>query len=1442
MKDRFAFLESPHGFRLSTQDARRKAKSQAMETIIDWLDMANFNRQYNAHQQYEKQLSLCLDGTCKWIFDKPEYLDWASDDPGDEASRLLWVWGPPGHGKSVLCAKIVERFKSEHKGPVGVFFSSTHAASASVDDINFIIRAWMTQIASAESQILNLILGYSERSDVGNRGSETEIWSAFETILAQNRGIALFLDGFDEYPRTRNARDGFLRRLKTVAAGTTTKIFITSREESDIKAELWPDSIQIPGQFISNFRITRGDVDQDLTLYSRTIVDQSLPNKDESFRERLSTLLTQKCEGMFLWIKLQQLQQSRGKNMKRLERIVQDMPQGLTETYRKNWETIRHRSTEDQIRALTVLRWTKFALRPLTISEISEALVIDAHANGDSLPLEELPDEIDNDYINGEIIDLCGSLIEVREGNTQDQPGSRTIHLVHPSVGEFLLLVLPKYQEIITHEPTGREHAANPADHHRNLADACLAYLNYDNIWSGSENDQSCVSARSFLDYAARFWHIHHQNAMMDDYSTSEIVSDFFLTGSASFNQWAKYFECCQKSTGDGELPGTPLYYATLFDFHTIMESIWTKDKLQIDVLGGRCGTPLQAACTKNNSQAFERLLRWGADVNIEGGEFGTALGAAAAGGFKEMVRVLIESGAKLELRDSMDRTPIFSAAKNGFTDIVDVLVTSGAGINTTHHSGWTPVAVATYAGHLKVVQLLLDNGVDANASNSGGWTPINSAAHQGHLEVVRLLLENGVDANTSNNDGWTPIKSAASENHLEVVRLLLDKGVDANTSSTEGWAPINSAASRGHLEMIRLLLDNGVDANTSNTRRWTPINSAAQNGHLKVVQLLLDNGVDANTSNNEGWTPINSAAQKGHLEVVRLLLENGVDANTSNNDGWTPIKSAASENHLEVVRLLLDKGVDANTSSTEGWAPINSAASRGHLEMIRLLLDNGVDANTSNTRGWTPINSAVSENHLEVVRLLLDKGVDANTSSTEGWAPINSAAQIGDLEVVRLLLENGVDANTSNDEGWTPINSAAQKGHLEVVRLLLENGVDANTANNREWTPINSAAQQGHLEVVRLLLDNGADANTSSKLGWTPINSAARNAHLEVVRLLLDRGADATIATRSRVTPFHSAVSSGNIELAKLLFTFTTYPLLSSETVECNPQKQAMIKEPTSRIDSTLQSVLDDNATYGPCLPAPHRAAAKGHLSMLQALVEVYKTDINVKDRMGRTPLHMAAQSGNIHCVDYLLSLDQGLRCSDIDMAGNSTTYYACSSGSLGVTRRVMELDPIEMPDANKWSLLHWACRSGDPGLVEFLIENGVHETLVDTAQPLASWSPMSIALFHKNSKFESATGPLLSGLLRTPMLSSVTQSDSTSMSVMAAKGGQHGYFSCDSCLHVSLIKNQTTVLIKEQDIYGPRFTCTVCSDFDFCFMCNAIAEKMHPEHSLEMIEYSEG
>jgi ankyrin repeat protein len=1334
------------------QEARRRAKEQAQSMIEDWFDMTNFDQKYGIHQHYDKQLSSRLDETCEWIFNRPEYKSWESLDDISDESKLLWICGRAGCGKTVLCAKLVEHFKANNTSPVAFFFSSPHAASAG--DPIFIIRSWITQIILVDSDAFELVRGYSEHRKGTRRASETDVWCVFDYILAERHNITLFLDGFDEYTRTDDGRTEFLKRLKQSIAGTATRILISSRDEIDIKAELSSDNNKASGQILIECMITKDDVQEDVTLYSRSVVDKRLPKKDEILREKLATKLAERCDGMFLWIKMQQEQLRSGKSGKQLEKIVENMPLGLTETYERNWKMIKSKPIMEQYRAFAILRWTMFSFRPLSISELSAALIVKPDEDGANIELEELPDDIDDEYIDGEIIDICGSLVEARTETTGAHPGTRTVHLIHSSVREFLLSVLPTWTEELSNQLQNNSQVASESDYHDYLSRVCLGYLNDDHVWDVPESENPWDKF-PFLEYAARFWHSHMSYAKTDESDSFSVVNDFFDSENESFQKWGKYFETFHdEEEGRGNTAGTPLYYAALFNLLPTMEYTWSEDKSQLDTIGGQYGTPLQAACVKGNKQAFETLKKWGANPNIEGGEFGVPLNAAAAGGWKDMVVALVEGGAQLELKDSMERTGLYTAAKNGFPEIVDFLLAAGSVQKMKNKAGWTPVNSAADGGHLEVVRILLDKGGDFDDPNSGGWTPVNCAADSGHPEVIRLLLDRGANINTPNKEGCTPLHSAADNGHVETVRLLLDRGADVNTSDNYGWIPISAAARNGHLETVRLLLDRKVDVNFSPVNGYSPLNAAADSGHTEVARLLLDRGANINAQETNGWTPINSAANRSHVGLVRLLLKRGADFNIPADNGFTPLKSACYRGQIEITQLLLEHSIDINDKGKDGWTPLHISIFYGHRKISQLLLDKGADVSPFNVNGWTPLNTAAERGRIEIVQLLLDNGADINLPNSSNWSSVYVAANAGHVEILEFLLDRGADPTIRTDEGWTCLHSAAIKKRVEITQLLLDRDIiDINAQNNEGWTALHLAVSNGHLEIVQLLLDHHADIGITTKYGRTAIHSAAIRGEVATFKLLLP-----IEKYLSSISPTRLIEQSNSI----------SHVAVSSEMV-------------------SKQSIVDLNALCEYWGTALHGAAHRKHLNMLQNLLETYKADVKVIDQLGRTALHIAARIGDIQCVNYLL--EKGLRCSDTDNIGNTVLHYACSGSSIEVVEKVLQSDPELIRNNENWTSLHWACKTGSPELIKLLLDHGGRESIIQTAQPLSSWSPISIALYHNNANLEISNQKTLIELFDSSTSSSQEMENASNEPIMRKLGTKHGNFRCDGCLHVCKI-----------------------------------------------------
>src|ERR1700760_305948 len=133
-------------------------------------------------------------------------------------------------------------------------------------------------------------------------------------------------------------------------------VSISSRNEADIRLELAPDPKGYPGISLLHCSISASDVREDIAMYSQSLVDRRLPNKAQTLRRRLANQLAVRCNGMFLWTRLQSEHLRGSKNGTQLERIIEHAPGSLYDQYCRMWTTIQARPIEDQERALAILR------------------------------------------------------------------------------------------------------------------------------------------------------------------------------------------------------------------------------------------------------------------------------------------------------------------------------------------------------------------------------------------------------------------------------------------------------------------------------------------------------------------------------------------------------------------------------------------------------------------------------------------------------------------------------------------------------------------------------------------------------------------------------------------------------------------------------------------------------------------------------------------------------------------------------------------------------------------------------------------------------------------------------------------------------------------------------------------------------------------------------
>jgi len=157
------------------------------------------------------------------------------------------------------------------------------------------------------------------------------------------------------------------------------------------------------------------------------------------------------------------------------------------------------------------------------------------------------------------------------------------------------------------------------------------------------------------------------------------------------------------------------------------------------------------------------------------------------------------------------------------------------------------------------------------------------------------------------------------------------------------------------------------------------------------------------------------------------------------------------------------------------------------------------------------------------------------------------------------------------------------------------------------------TASATGQLERVREFLSGDPElANAYAADGFQPLGLAAFFGHADVVRFLLAHGSQVNSPSRNepRVMPLHSAVAGGHFEIAR--------DLLAAGVA--------------------VQNTAQVNAKQAGDFTPLHAAAQNGQIEMVELLLE-YGADPTARSQDGRTPADLAWERGHLEIVDLLKS-----------------------------------------------------------------------------------------------------------------------------------------------------------------------------------------------------------
>lgn len=351
-----------------------------------------------------------LEGSYRWVLDHSSFKQWRSDP----RSRLLWIKGDPGKGKTMLlCGATEELGKSSYENLSFFFCQGT---SSNLNNATAILRGLLYLLVSQQPSLASHL---RQKYDQAGRSlfEDTNAWIAvsemFTSVVLDPdlRMTYLVVDALDEciadLPRLLDLI------ICTSSSSNRIKWLLSSRNELHIEQRL--KSIDVQARLSLELKQNAEQVARAVEVY----IDEKLSHvdslEDPTLRSQVREVLRRKANGTFLWVALVVQELEKPESWDPL-RVVEEVPVGLHQLYDRMVDHIHQLGKKNSEMCRLLLSIVSVAYRPLHLAELGSLCTLPG-------PVSTL---IKNTRT---LVAMCGSFLTIRDSQ---------VYLIHQSAKDYL--------------------------------------------------------------------------------------------------------------------------------------------------------------------------------------------------------------------------------------------------------------------------------------------------------------------------------------------------------------------------------------------------------------------------------------------------------------------------------------------------------------------------------------------------------------------------------------------------------------------------------------------------------------------------------------------------------------------------------------------------------------------------------------------------------------------------------------------------------------------------------------------------------------------------------------------------------------------------------------------------------------------------------------------
>ncbi|KAF2489417.1 beta transducin-like protein HET-E2C [Lophium mytilinum] len=349
-----------------------------------------------------------LKDSYRWILSNADFQQWRDG----EQSRLLWIKGDPGKGKTMLLCGIIDELQSFKAKPDLLAFFFCQATDSRINNATAVLRGLLYMLVEQQP---SLVAHIQKKHDHAGKAlfEDANAWVALTDVFTnvlQDPNLSntwLIVDGLDE------CIDGMSKLLEFV-----TQQAVSSRVKWVLSSRNWPDiEEQLEGvghKVRLSLELNAQSVSTAVNVFIEQRVSRLAREKryNDKIRADVQAHLAANSNDTFLWVALvcQNLEKVPQRNvMKKLSAF----PPGLDSLYERMMQQLN--SLDDADLCKQILASVAIVYRPITLDELAV--------------LVRMPEDVADPETIREIVGLCGSYLTVRND---------TVYFVHQSAKDFL--------------------------------------------------------------------------------------------------------------------------------------------------------------------------------------------------------------------------------------------------------------------------------------------------------------------------------------------------------------------------------------------------------------------------------------------------------------------------------------------------------------------------------------------------------------------------------------------------------------------------------------------------------------------------------------------------------------------------------------------------------------------------------------------------------------------------------------------------------------------------------------------------------------------------------------------------------------------------------------------------------------------------------------------